>query len=211
MAAQYAFATAPNQTFVPQDAPADDAAVHQASSLHALHGDAQIPENAAHNYMNLNLYTQRVAQPEVVEEPLYVNAKQYHRILKRRQQRAKLEQENKLPKQRKPYLHESRHKHATNRRRGKSGRFQRKKNGELVEDEASSGDNNASMGDSEAYLDDSKKGSQEESSHDAGNVSQPDHMTADHSQTDPLAHSELVGLHNEIEHSVTDVHDQHKE
>jgi hypothetical protein len=80
-----------------------------------------------------------------------------------------------------------------------------------VEDEASSGDNNASMGDSEAYLDDSKKGSQEESSHDAGNVSQPDHMTADHSQTDPLAHSELVGLHNEIEHSVTDVHDQHKE
>ena len=76
MSAQYAFATAPNQAFVPQDAPAgmnvkiyylyfstnfvfnfscvgmyykiyfrfvDDAAVHQASSLHALHGDAQIP------------------------------------------------------------------------------------------------------------------------------------------------------------------------
>lgn len=72
----------------------------------------------------------RLGQPR----PTYVNAKQYHRIMKRRETRAALEEhykkcaavkqkrENKR-QQNLPYQHESRHRHAMKRPRGKHGRF----------------------------------------------------------------------------------------
>uniref|UniRef100_T1HA94 Nuclear transcription factor Y subunit n=2 Tax=Rhodnius prolixus TaxID=13249 RepID=T1HA94_RHOPR len=68
-------------------------------------------------------FTRLPAAEFLDEEPLYVNAKQYKRILKRRQARAKLEAEGRIPKLRQKYLHESRHKHAMNRIRGEGGRF----------------------------------------------------------------------------------------
>ena len=61
---------------------------------------------------------------------IYINAKQYHRILRRREIRKKLnniiQNQYKLDKN-KRYHHESRHNHAMNRERGKGGRFIGKK------------------------------------------------------------------------------------
>lgn len=63
-------------------------------------------------------------------QPIPVNPLQYHRILKRRLARSK--QKPFLRNRDRPYLHESRHRHAVMRQRGPKGKFMSKSELEVV-------------------------------------------------------------------------------
>ncbi|CAB3408862.1 unnamed protein product [Caenorhabditis bovis] len=63
---------------------------------------------------------------------VYVNPRQYYRIVQRRRAKEKLIREGRLPPNRQKYLHESRHIHATNRNRGVNGRFHKKNKEKLL-------------------------------------------------------------------------------
>ncbi|KAI7820704.1 CCAAT-binding transcription factor (CBF-B/NF-YA) subunit B-domain-containing protein [Gamsiella multidivaricata] len=120
--------------------PSQEHASHSPQSLH--HVEARSVPQGIHHYEHIaapypgvivvdpsmmppgyvigQVATPRIEEPE---EPLYVNAKQYHRILKRRAARANLDAQNKLMQRGRKFMHESRHLHAMRRPRGPGGRF----------------------------------------------------------------------------------------
>ncbi|KAI3984981.1 hypothetical protein MKX01_004749 [Papaver californicum] len=81
--------------------------------MHATYGGYQT--TAGRVMLPLNVNTE--------DGPIFVNSKQYRRIMQRRLCRAKAQLGKKVARVRKPYLHESRHLHAMRRARGCGGRF----------------------------------------------------------------------------------------
>lgn len=100
-----------------------------------LYGYPFISQSDSYNFPQFNnMFKQKYLVKTLFDNKyIYINGKQYHRIMKRREVRRKLNEnmqinlnQNRYDKNKK-YHHESRHKHAMNRERGKGGRFLSKK------------------------------------------------------------------------------------
>jgi hypothetical protein len=89
--------------------------------LNLLTGLSPTPEFYDPNLI-INGTSPKCMLPTILEDaPVFVNARQYERILKRRIARSK--QQKAAQKEAKTYVHESRHRHACNRKRGPTGVF----------------------------------------------------------------------------------------
>lgn len=119
-----AAAAAQVQASVNVDNKSPIAAAAQQTTATAQAATAQIPQMAFQQYPAGMVFA--TPDPTVIEDqPTYVNPKQYARILKRRESRKKqtgTDVTSYTPRKR-SYMHESRHKHAMQRRRGPGGRF----------------------------------------------------------------------------------------
>ncbi|KAK0225760.1 CCAAT-binding transcription factor (CBF-B/NF-YA) subunit B-domain-containing protein [Armillaria fumosa] len=156
-----------------------DGQLNPGTSLDNSHGSNAVYQSFQHHISD-------ALENSVDDEPLYVNAKQYFRILKRRVARARLDEVHRLSRQRKPYLHESRHKHAMRRPRGPGGRFLTAE--EIAAQKAVNGDDGgAEAGPSSAVVDEDDDG-------DDGSPMQQDHPSPQLPSKAPQQHQMVPPL-----------------